>query len=89
MASRQEQTSETRKAGKAGARTTPTSRQPPSERELIDRLLTRAGDAVEEAKITVSEVIRLLQLKRELGGEGLKEIEVRWVEPSETADAVN
>jgi hypothetical protein len=35
------------------------------------------------AKLTVSEYIRLKQLRKELDSEELKEIKVTWVEPTE------
>jgi hypothetical protein len=58
-----------------------------SDRELVRRLLGEAGKKLAGKEITIAEYIKLLQLRRELESEELKEIEVRWVESPTTDDA--
>ncbi len=52
---------------------------------LIDKLLHSIQKQIsgKEMKGTVSDFIRLLQLQKELEEEQPREIEVRWVEPTE------
>ncbi|MBI3281341.1 MAG: hypothetical protein HYZ57_16010 [Acidobacteria bacterium] len=55
---------------------------------LIDKIIENATKQAEVAKPTTADLIRLLQLRRELDGEQpLTEIEVRWVDWSEMDDA--
>jgi hypothetical protein len=54
-----------------------------SDKTLVNNLLREGLD--KEKHLSVSDLIRLLQYRRELvKNTKLREIEVRWVEPSET-----
>ncbi|MBI4874666.1 MAG: hypothetical protein HY822_08535 [Acidobacteria bacterium] len=57
--------------------------------ELVNRLVHGIEQKLEkgELKATLGDFIRLLQLQKELENEQPKEIEVRWVDPSEPAGA--
>ena len=59
-------------------------RQPATEGG-IGKLIKKFEESIEKGGIkpTVSEYIRLKQLRQELDGEELKEIKVTWVEPTE------
>lgn len=55
---------------------------------LIDRLISRVEDRLddEKTKLSVSDYIRLVQLKLELEGEETpQKVEVRWIDPDEVA----
>jgi hypothetical protein len=60
------------------------TRQPTTEGG-IERLIQKFEDSLETdgVKPSVSEYIRLKQLRKELDVEELKEIKVTWVEPTE------
>ena len=58
-----------------------------TEREVIQALLREASKKLGAKEITVTEFIKLMQLRKELESDELKEIEVRWVEPQTTGDA--
>ena len=47
--------------------------------ELIEKFEKKLGS--EDAKATLGDYIRLLQLRKELDEEELREIEVKWVDP--------
>lgn len=55
----------------------------------VDRLLRTVQDKClsDETKASVGDFVRLLQLRKEMVEESPKEIEIRWVEPSETENA--
>jgi hypothetical protein len=57
----------------------------PAKPGAIQKLIQRFEKALdkEKVKLTVSEYIRLLQLRKELSVEEPKEIKVTWVEPIE------
>ena len=79
---RSEPHEEANKTGDASA-----GKEPPG--KIIDRLLNRVLSQESEMKGSISDAIRLLQLKRELAGEELRKIEVQWVEPSDVERASN
>ena len=58
------------------------------ETKLVNGLLKDMVEHLEHHKPSMGDLIRLLQFRREMGGGGskVKEIEVRWVEPSRTED---
>ena len=58
-----------------------------NDKELVRKLLSEATKKLAGKEITIAEYIKLLQLRRELESDDLKEIEVRWVEPPATDDA--
>lgn len=60
---------------------------PASEAQLVRRLVEDAKKKLESKTLTVAEFIKLLQLRRELEADEVKEIEVRWVDPAATEDA--
>ena len=51
-------------------------------KEVLELLLERVSRELEkdEFKMSVADMIRLLQFREEVGGEKPREIEVRWVE---------
>jgi hypothetical protein len=55
------------------------------QRRLISRLIRTLGKKLaeesKEAKVSVGDYIRLLQLQKDLEADEPKEIHVRWVEP--------
>jgi hypothetical protein len=61
------------------------SRRQPTKGGGIERLIQKFEDTLETdgVKPSVSEYIRLKQLRKELNVEELKEIKVTWVEPTE------
>jgi hypothetical protein len=60
------------------------------ERKLVEQLLTVVREKLSDQKFSVADLIRLLQYRRELIGDTrVKEIEIRWVEPSGTENASN
>lgn len=53
--------------------------------EMIERLGARLTEQEgKDARVSVSDYIRLLQLQKEIEADEPKEIHVRWVDPSET-----
>jgi hypothetical protein len=50
-------------------------------RQLLKQMEVKLGE--KNAKATLADYIRLVQLKKELEGEEPKEIRVTWVEPKE------
>jgi len=58
-----------------------------SEVQLVRRLVDEAKKKLEGRELTVAEFIKLLQLRRELEVDEVKEIEVRWVDPAATDEA--
>ena len=54
--------------------------------EVVRELLKKVEAQIEgkEAKVTVADYIRLVQLKRELDEDEPREIKVTWVEPEES-----
>jgi len=79
------------KSGVVGAkgRTAIRSRRAVNKAALVNKMLQSFEEKLEkkELKGTLGDFIRLLQLEKELEDEQPKEIEVRWVEPSEPASA--
>lgn len=65
------------------------SRQAVNKAALVNKMIQSFEEKLEkkELKGTLGDFIRLLQLEKELEDEQPKEIEVRWVEPSEPASA--
>jgi hypothetical protein len=51
--------------------------------KLAERLFRNATWHLLQEQVTVLEFMRLIHLKREIGGEQIKEILVRWVEESQ------
>jgi len=80
-----------RKSGVAGAKrgSRIRSRQAVNKAALVNKMIQSFEEKLEkkELKGTLGDFIRLLQLEKELEDEEPKEIEVRWVEPSEPASA--
>lgn len=80
-----------RKSGAKGAkrRTASRSGEVIDKAALVNKVLQSINQRLEkdELKATLSDLIRLLQLQKELEEEQAKEIEVKWVEPSEPASA--
>ena len=58
-----------------------------TEKEVIQALLREASRKLGAKEITVAEFIKLMQLRKELESDELKEVEVRWVEPQARDDA--
>jgi hypothetical protein len=54
--------------------------------EMIDALIEKARLRIqnEKSKISVADLIRLLQYRRELEAEQPKEIRVTWIDPPKT-----
>ena len=75
--------------GKTKTRTRTRSKSKIDRAALIDKLLCSIEERIvnQELKGTVNDFIRLLQLQKELEDEQPREIEVRWVEPTEPDDA--
>lgn len=65
------------------------SRQAVNKAALVNKMIQSFEEKLEkkELKGTLGDFIRLLQLEKELEDEQPKEIEVRWVEPSEPGSA--
>lgn len=61
--------------------------KPKDDRAMLDEVLEEIRPNLKAKAATVSEFLRLLQMRRELGGDEIRRIEVRWVEPSETENA--
>jgi len=80
-----------KKRGVVGAKggTAIGSRQAINKAALVNRMIQSFEEKLEkkELKGTLGDFIRLLQLEKELEDEQPKEIEVRWVEPSEPGNA--
>ena len=80
-----------KKSGVAGAKggTASRSRQAINKAALVNRMIQSFEEKLDkqELKGTLGDFIRLLQLEKELEDEQPKEIEVRWVEPSEPGSA--
>jgi len=80
-----------RKSGVAGAKggTAIRSRRAVNKAALVNKMIQSFEEKLEkkELKGTLGDFIRLLQLEKELEDEQPKEIEVRWVEPSEPVSA--
>lgn len=57
---------------------------------LIDELIEKLEKKLkaEDTKGTMGDLIRLLQMQKELGEESPREVEVRWVEPKEEEEPV-
>lgn len=57
-----------------------------SDADLIDALISSADEkiAAGEIKLSAGDLIRLLQIKRELDVERPKELKVTWIEPPKT-----
>ncbi|MCZ2155390.1 MAG: hypothetical protein LC114_16055 [Bryobacterales bacterium] len=51
--------------------------------QLAERLFENAAWHLLQEQVTVMEFMRLIHLKREIGGEPIREILVRWVEESQ------
>ena len=70
------------KAGRNGGTGTP---RRPRKLGAIETMIKGFESTLKEkgAKLTVSEYIRLLQIRNEMKAEEPKEIKVTWVEPSE------
>ncbi|MCC6389528.1 MAG: hypothetical protein IT167_02910 [Bryobacterales bacterium] len=51
--------------------------------KLAERLFESAAWHLLQEQITVMEFMRLIHVKREIGGEQIREILVRWVEESQ------
>jgi hypothetical protein len=79
------------KNGVAGAKrgTRIRSRRAVDKAALVNKMIQSFEEKLEkkELKGTLGDFIRLLQLEKELEDEQPKEIEVRWVEPSEPGSA--
>ena len=79
------------KSGVAGAKggTAIRSRRAVNKAALVNKMIQSFEEKLEkkELKGTLGDFIRLLQLEKELEDEQPKEIEVRWVEPSEPGSA--
>lgn len=53
--------------------------------ELVKKIIEKIETKIEndEVKATVGDLIRLIQIEKELEDENPREIEVRWIEPTE------
>lgn len=63
----------------------PTKWTPKRERAFIRDLLCSAMTRLSQEKISLNEFLKLLQVRRELEAEALREVVVEWVEPYEDA----
>ncbi len=73
--------------------TTDTKREPKprkkadlSEREIVQRLITKIGKRLVSSKEdvgTIGDLIRLMQIKKDFKADGAKEIKVTWIDPKE------
>ena len=54
-------------------------------RKAIENIETRLG--TQEIKPTVADLVRLLQIEKELETDEPREVRVRWVEPDETGSS--
>ncbi len=72
-----------KQAGKAGAK--PGKAREQRSREFVNDLLEKVKEQMKAAdyKVSVADLIRLLQLQKELEEESVEEITVRWVEGRE------
>jgi hypothetical protein len=70
-------------ASTASRKTGPQSEEPIDKAALVNKLLHSIEKRLEkdELKATLGDLIRLLQLQKELDDEQPGEIEVKWVEP--------
>jgi hypothetical protein len=64
-------------------------RRPKNKVALVGKVIKKIEEKLEsdQLKPTVGDLVRLLQLEKELKEEQAKEIEVVWVEPEEKEDA--
>lgn len=80
-----------KKSGVVGAKggTAIRSKRAIDKAALVNKMIQSFEEKLEkkELKGTLGDFIRLLQLEKELEDEQPKEIEVRWVEPSEPGSA--
>lgn len=58
--------------------------EPESERELLEAILRKAGEKILSGRedFSVADLIRLLEARRDVQEESVKEVEVRWVDDS-------
>ena len=52
--------------------------------ELVEKTIQAFENKLEKKNVTVAELVRLMELQRELDGDEPREIKITWVEPSET-----
>jgi hypothetical protein len=58
-----------------------------SNAELVSKVIAKIEAKLDELKPTVGDLIRLMQIKKELTEEQPTEITVSWIEPNEKEDA--
>ena len=58
--------------------------RPTRNAELVEKAIRIFESKLDKKNITVGELVRLLELQRELDGDEPREIKITWVEPGET-----
>ncbi len=85
------ETGKRKPAGQAAGRPKQSVTRRPPELIAVERMIMEFKKKLdkEQPKMSVSDFIRLVQLRGELGEEAPREIRVTWVEPPEQEPATN